>query len=137
MADTAFAAGAPLDEVAESATVLGGSSRCAGLSFSGYGNGFHAEVVQRLVDGGLAALAAERATGPADERALRFTELSLVRDSGAVPNLDFYAAGADRIAVLTAVFDLGLFRVFESPLSPVLTRPRRAGNDHHHRAHPA
>jgi hypothetical protein len=35
-----------------------------------------------------------------------------------VPNLDFYAAGADRIAVLTAVFDLGLFRIFESYSEP-------------------
>jgi hypothetical protein len=35
-----------------------------------------------------------------------------------VPNLDFYAAGADRIAVLTAVFGLGLFRVSESYSEP-------------------
>jgi hypothetical protein len=35
-----------------------------------------------------------------------------------MPNLDFYAADDDRIAVLDAVFDLGLFRVFEAYSEP-------------------
>jgi hypothetical protein len=35
-----------------------------------------------------------------------------------VPNLDFYAVGDDWSAVLETVFDLGLFRVFESDSEP-------------------
>ncbi|MBB5800470.1 hypothetical protein F4560_000238 [Saccharothrix ecbatanensis] len=35
-----------------------------------------------------------------------------------MPNLDFYAAGDDWSAVLGVVFDLGLFRVFESDSEP-------------------
>ena len=35
-----------------------------------------------------------------------------------MPNLDFYATGDDWPAVLEAVFDLGLFRVFESYSEP-------------------
>jgi hypothetical protein len=35
-----------------------------------------------------------------------------------VPNLDFYAADDDWFAVLETVFDLGLFRVFESDSEP-------------------
>ena len=31
-----------------------------------------------------------------------------------MPNLDFYAAGEDWPAVIEAVFELGLFRVFEA-----------------------
>ena len=40
------------------------------------------------------------------------------RHSGNVPNLDFYAVDDDRLAVLDAVFGLGLFRVFESYSEP-------------------
>jgi hypothetical protein len=35
-----------------------------------------------------------------------------------VPNLDFYAVGEDQTAVLNAMFDLGLFRVFETYSAP-------------------
>ncbi|WP_203958668.1 hypothetical protein, partial [Planotetraspora mira] len=35
-----------------------------------------------------------------------------------VPNLDFYAADDDWLSVLETVFDLGLFRVFESDSEP-------------------
>jgi hypothetical protein len=35
-----------------------------------------------------------------------------------VPNLNFYAADDDWLAVLGAIFDLGLFRVFESDSEP-------------------
>ncbi|AUI58327.1 hypothetical protein B1H26_33205 [Amycolatopsis sp. BJA-103] len=35
-----------------------------------------------------------------------------------MPNLDFYAVGDDWAAVLETVFDLGLFRVFESDSEP-------------------
>jgi hypothetical protein len=35
-----------------------------------------------------------------------------------VPNLDFYAIGADHTAVLDAVFELGVFRVFEEYSEP-------------------
>jgi hypothetical protein len=37
---------------------------------------------------------------------------------GRVPNLDFYAAGDDKTAVLSAVFELGLFRVLEACSEP-------------------
>ncbi|MBB5827445.1 hypothetical protein [Micromonospora carbonacea] len=39
-------------------------------------------------------------------------------DNQLVPNLDFYAADADWLAVVEAVFELGLFRVFESDSEP-------------------
>ena len=35
-----------------------------------------------------------------------------------MPNLDFYAVDDDQTAVLAAVFDLGLFRVFEAYSEP-------------------
>ena len=38
--------------------------------------------------------------------------------SGPVPNLDFYAVGADHAAVLDVVFELGVFRVFEEYSRP-------------------
>jgi hypothetical protein len=41
-----------------------------------------------------------------------------VGHSGPVPNLDFYAVGADHDAVLDAVFELGVFRVFEEYAEP-------------------
>jgi hypothetical protein len=41
-----------------------------------------------------------------------------MRDSNAVPNLDFYAAEEDWYAVLETVFGLGVFRVFEAYSEP-------------------
>jgi hypothetical protein len=38
--------------------------------------------------------------------------------SGPVPNLDFYAMGADHATVLDAVFGLGMLRVFEAYSAP-------------------
>lgn len=40
------------------------------------------------------------------------------RHCGSVPNLGFYAVDEDWFAVLEAVFDLGLFRVFEAGSEP-------------------
>src|SRR3954453_13008235 len=44
VADAAFAAGSPLDEPAEAGPVFGGPPGRAGLTFSRYGNGGHADV---------------------------------------------------------------------------------------------
>jgi hypothetical protein len=41
-----------------------------------------------------------------------------IRNSGKVPHLGFYAIDGDQDAVLAAVFDLGLFRVFEAYSQP-------------------
>jgi hypothetical protein len=57
VADAAFASGSPFDEVAELASAFDGSSGLAGLAFSRYGNGFHTDRVQVVVDAGFAVAA--------------------------------------------------------------------------------
>src|SRR5215213_6653831 len=57
VADAAFAAGSPLDEPAEAWAVFGGPPGRAGLPFSRYGDGSHADLAQVVVDSGLAIAA--------------------------------------------------------------------------------
>jgi hypothetical protein len=60
VADSAFAAGSPFDQVPESSAVFGGSPGGAGLAFAGYGNGFDAEFVEFVLDAGFAVARGRR-----------------------------------------------------------------------------
>jgi hypothetical protein len=57
VADAALASGSPLDEVAEASAVFGGSPGRTRLSFSRYGNGFHAQPAQLGFDARLSGSA--------------------------------------------------------------------------------
>ncbi|MEU8050545.1 MULTISPECIES: hypothetical protein [Micromonospora] len=71
---------------------------------------------------GSPAVAAAVLTRPViglDRRAGTWWSVMLAdRDNRLVPNLDFYAADDDWAAVVESVFELGLFRVFESDSEP-------------------
>jgi hypothetical protein len=58
------------------------------------------------------------ARGRAYDRAVGSRSSCADRDSEIAPNLDFYAADDDWLSVLESVFELGLFRVFESDSAP-------------------